>query len=322
MLFQLKLALENVLWKTKMKWCQASQHTTLCWCCSLMLSFIYLLLFSVSAILAPSAMITFSKNPSVGIAEEQMIALGGKEHDPNLSPVGSYQPLVLWYSLCLTFEKQWQIHVIVTILKNLLVRNNFTWILALVTCAFGNFKRICPVTSAYCAEMLFFKQWIHKNTCIWLLWGKVFPAYIPWRNFTLPVWILLCNCWWVWMMSFGLHLFYQVMSWILLRWMIWGGITGRWSVRAKKKIYLSHQLYLLASFTSSYGPLIHFNIFQGCQVVSVLFGPDRRRRIVKGYFDISSTSPAAQQNIVVYSSGGFRHNKDSHKCPLRNLIWF
>lgn len=95
MLFHLKLALENALWKTKIKWCQASQHTALCRCCSLMLSFIYLLLFSISAILAPAATITFSKNPSVGIAEEQVIALGSEEHDPNLTPVGSYQLLVL-----------------------------------------------------------------------------------------------------------------------------------------------------------------------------------------------------------------------------------
>lgn len=59
-----------------------------------MLSSINLLLF-ISAILDPAALIAFSKNPSVGIAEEQMIALRSKEHDPNLSPVGSYQLLVL-----------------------------------------------------------------------------------------------------------------------------------------------------------------------------------------------------------------------------------
>lgn len=38
---------------------------------------------------------TFSKNPSFGIAEKQMIALESKERDPNLCPAGSYQPLVL-----------------------------------------------------------------------------------------------------------------------------------------------------------------------------------------------------------------------------------
>lgn len=90
MLFHLNLALENALWKAKIEWCQASQHTALCQWCSLMLPFIYLLLFSISAILAPAATIAFSKNPCVGIAEEQMITLGGEEHDPNLSPVGSY----------------------------------------------------------------------------------------------------------------------------------------------------------------------------------------------------------------------------------------
>lgn len=55
----------------------------------------HLLLFSISASLAPAAMKTFSKNPSFGIAEKQMIALGSKERDPNLCPAGSYQPLVL-----------------------------------------------------------------------------------------------------------------------------------------------------------------------------------------------------------------------------------
>lgn len=99
--------------------------------------------------------------------------------------------------------------------------------------------------------------------------------------------------------------------------MIWDGITGSW---AKKRTFLSQPTSCFSSLF--YGPLLHFNIFQSCQVVSVLFGLDIRGRIVRDYLDILSTSPAAQQRIVVCSSSSLRHKRDGHKCLLRNLIGF
>lgn len=114
-------------------------------------------------------------------------------------------------------------------------------------------------------------------------------------------------------------LLYQVVPWILFRWMIWGGITVRWAVRAKD---------ISQSPTSPLGSLLlwvptSLYYFSGLSGSFCAFWARQKRKDSEGLpWYVFSTSPAAQQRIVVYSSAGFRHDRDSCKCPLRNFIWF
>lgn len=96
--------------------------------------------------------------------------------------------------------------------------------------------------------------------------------------------------------------------------MIWGGIAGRW---AKKRTISVNQLHFSAA--CFYGLLLNFNIFQSCQVVSVLFGLDRRRRIVRDYLDMFSVSPAAQQRICGVQFWQFQTQQAWSQVPLEEF---
>lgn len=110
-------------------------------------------------------------------------------------------------------------------------------------------------------------------------WGRVFPADIAWSNFNLPVWInirILYSAteqlmFWM-MMTFSLYLFFiKLYSEHCLG--EWSRVASQAGGQRKGHIPVNHLHFLAACF---YGPLLHFNIFQSCQVVSVLLGLDRR----------------------------------------------
>lgn len=130
--------------------------------------------------------------------------------------------------------------------------------------------------------------------------------------------IQLQNSWCVWMMTFSLYLFFIKFydEYCLGE---WSGVASKVGGQRKGQISVN-QLHFLA--TCFYGHLLHFNIFQSCQVVSVLLGPDRRGRIVRDYLDTFSTSPAAQQRICGVQFWQFQTQQGWSQVPLGNLIWF